>query len=283
MRPLDILMALSVPLLWATGFVLAKVALDDFPPILLMALRFALTSFVLVWFFKPPVHLLKQIFLISIISATIQYALTFTGLKYLDAPTAGFIVQTEGPLCALLAALLLKERINLRMAFGMLLAFAGVAVIAGEPRLNGNEFAIMLVLGGAIAWSLGQVLVRKLGNVGGFVLITWITVFATPQMFFASWLFEDNQIEAIKNAGSEVWIAVVYMAFFMTAIGYATWYNLLGRFPVNKVAPFLLLLPIVVTIESVIFLGDHLTWTTIGGGSLTLIGVAVLVVSDKNT
>jgi len=281
-RPLDVLLAVSVPVIWGTGFVLAKVALHDFPPILLMSLRFALTAFVLIWFFRPKVPLLPKIFAISLISATIQYGLTFNGLKMLDASTAGLLIQVEVPMCALLAAFLLKEKITLKMAFGMALAFIGVAIIAGEPKLDGNELAILLVLGGGFFWSLGQVMTRQLGGIGGFELITWIAVFATPQMFLASWLFEDNQIEAIQNAGPEVWIAIVYMGLIMTAVGYAIWYHLLGRFPVNKVAPFLLLLPITIMIESVMFLGEQLTWFITAGGILTIVGVAVLVTSDPN-
>ncbi len=58
----------------------------------------------------------------------------------------------------------------------------------------------------------------------------------------------------------------------MTAPGYSIWHRLLGEYPVNKVAPFLLLLPIVVTAESIIFLGERLTWMISIGGAATLSG-----------
>ena len=48
MSPLEILMALTVPLVWGMGFVLAKGAIDLFPPILLMAFRFTVTALLLV-------------------------------------------------------------------------------------------------------------------------------------------------------------------------------------------------------------------------------------------
>ena len=54
LRPLDILMGIAVPLVWGLGVVFAKAAIEHFPPILLMALRFTLTALVLVWFVKPP-------------------------------------------------------------------------------------------------------------------------------------------------------------------------------------------------------------------------------------
>ena len=82
MKPRDILLAIAVPLIWGGGFLFAKAAIDHFPPILLMALRFSLTALVLVWFVpRPDLDLAKRIFLVALVSAAIQYSLTFTGLK----------------------------------------------------------------------------------------------------------------------------------------------------------------------------------------------------------
>ncbi len=54
LRPQDVLMGLAVPLIWGLGVVFAKAAIEHFPPILLMALRFTLTALILVWFVEPP-------------------------------------------------------------------------------------------------------------------------------------------------------------------------------------------------------------------------------------
>lgn len=280
MKPIDILLAVSVPLIWGTGFVLAKVALHDFPPVLLMALRFTLTALVLVWFYMPPARLMPKLFLIALISGSIQYGLTFNGLKYLDASTAGLVIQTEVPFAALLAVVFLRERLTVRMIAGLVVAFAGLLIVAGEPKIRGQELALLMVLGGAFTWSVGQVMVRSMGEIGGFVMITGVALFAAPQLFVASWLLEDNQVAAVLNAGPEVWIAVVYMGLAMTAIAYAVWYGLLGRYPVNNVAPFLLLLPVVIALESVIFLGEEITWQTLLGGALILAGVAIITVTS---
>lgn len=48
-------------------------------------------------------------------------------------------------------------------------------------------------------------MIRKLGDVVGFTLITWVAVFATPQLFVASAIFDTNQIELIMNANWIVW------------------------------------------------------------------------------
>jgi len=277
-KPLDFLIGLSVPLIWGMGFTLAKPAIAEFPPILLMALRFAVTALALVWFVPIPVRQLKQIFFIALISAAVQYGLTFYGLRMLDASTAVLVVQLEVPFATLLAILFLKERFAPRKAIGMLVAFAGVVMIAGEPRLDGNHTGIFLVIGGAFTWAIGQVMIRQLGAIGGFTMIAWVAVFATPQLFVASFLFEDNQVQFIQEAGWQVWATVLYLGLVMTALGYALWYRLLGLYPVNRVAPFLLLLPVFSILANVTLLGERLTPWLIAGGLAVIAGVGIILI-----
>jgi O-acetylserine/cysteine efflux transporter len=271
-------MALAVPMIWGMGFTFAKPVVEHFPPILLMALRFTVTALVLVWFVKPPWHLMRDIFFIALISAAVQYGLTFNGLRLLDASTAVLVIQLEVPFCTLLAIFFLKEQTSLRKWLGMAIAFGGVALIAGEPRLAGNHTGILLTIGGAFTWAVGQVMIRRLGQVGGFTLIAWVAVFATPQLFVASALFEDNQIEAIRSAGWMVGGTVVYLGIVMTAVGYGFWYHLLGKYPVAQVAPFLLLLPIFTVIASILLLGETLTPWLLAGGAVVIVGIAVIVI-----
>ncbi|MFT5276149.1 MAG: O-acetylserine/cysteine efflux transporter, partial [Saprospiraceae bacterium] len=84
MKLIDIFGAITVAVLWGMGFIVAKAGMDHFSPILLMALRFTVTALCLVWFFRPPAKLLKQLFFIALISATLQYSLTFTGVSGID-------------------------------------------------------------------------------------------------------------------------------------------------------------------------------------------------------
>lgn len=281
MRPLDVLLALSVPLIWGLGFTFAKAAVAEFPPILLMCLRFSVTALALVWFVKRPPGIMMRLFVIALVSAAIQYGLTFYGLKFLDASTAVLIVQLEVPFCTLLAVFFLGERMTVRKAFGMVIAFIGVALIAGEPRLSDNWDGIAMVIAGAFTWAIGQVMIRHLGQIGGFTLIAWVAMFAAPQLMIASLIIDTGQWEAIQNASWIVWATVVYLGLVMTALGYGIWYHLLGRYEVNKVAPFLLLLPVVTVSASVVLLGEQVTPWLIAGGALVISGVAVIVIERR--
>ena len=270
-------LAVSVAVIWGGGFLFAKAAIDHFPPILLMAFRFSLTALVLVWFVpRPDNNTLKRIFWIALISGAVQYSLTFSGLKGLDASTAIIIVQLEVPFGVLGAVLFLKDRLQLKHVIGIGLAFAGVILIAGEPSLQDNLVYVLLVAGGAMTWAIGQVMVKTLGQVGGFTLIAWVAVFASPQLFLSSWIFEQNHIAAIREADALVWVAVIYLAFIMTALGYAIWYHLLGKYNVNQVMPFLLLLPVATVMGGVLLLDEVLTNRILIGGALAITGVAII-------
>lgn len=269
-------MGIMVAVIWGSGFLFAKVAIEHFPPILLMAMRFTVTALVLVWFVPIPKQQLGRLFWIALIGAAIQYSLTFTGLKHIYASTAIIVIQLEVPFAVLLAVAFLKDRVDAVKIMGMALAFVGVVVIAGEPHLQGDLFWVLMVAGGAFTWAIGQVMIKSLGPVGGFTLIAWIAVFAAPQLYVASWLVEDQQLEAVRTATWVVWAVVAYLGVIMTAVGYAMWYHLLGKYPVYQVAPFLLLLPVTTVLGGVLLLDEALTVRLIAGGLLAIGGVAII-------
>lgn len=270
-------MGVAVPLIWGMGFVFAKAAIEHFPPILLMSLRFTVTALTIIWIAGPLSGQWRQVFWIAIVSAAIQYSLTFTGLRYLDASIAVLVVQLEVPFLVLVGAVLLGESPGWRKWLGMAMAFGGVLLIAGEPRLAGAWVALVMVAAGAFTWALGQAMVRRLQGFNGVTTTAWVAVFAAPQLLIMSLTFEEGHVEAIRTAGPVVWGAVVYLGVVMTAGGYAMWYSLVRRHPVGRVAPFLLLLPLFSVLGSAIFLGERLTWMTAAGGTVVLAGLTVIM------
>ena len=283
MKPLDTLSAISVAIIWGMGFVIAKAAMEHFSPILLMALRFTLTALCMIWFFRPDPKLFNKLFWIAFVSAAIQYSLTFTGVSGIDASTAALLIQLEVPFAILLAAVVLGDKLTIRQGVGVSLAFCGAILIVGEPKLANNMRYVLMVIGGGFAWSLGQIMIKMMGVSGGFSLISSVAVFAAPQLFIASYLLEDNQIDQIITASPAAWAAVVYLGLVMTTLGYAMWYRLLGLYDVNMVMPFLLLLPVASVIGGYLFLDEILTTKIAIGGLLALAGVAIITVRIKQS
>jgi len=278
MKPIDVLLAISVAIIWGMGFIVAKAAMSHFSPILLMALRFTLTAFCLVWFFRPPPELFKQLFWIALVSAALQYSLTFNGVRGIDASTAALLVQLEVPFGLILAWLVLGDRISPKQALGILIAFSGAVLIIGEPKLSGDLIFAFMVIAGAFTWAVGQIMVKKLGNIGGFRLISSVALFATPQLYLASFLLEQDQLLQVQTASAAAWSAVAYLGLIMTALAYAIWYRLLGHYSINQVMPFLLLLPVTSVFGGIFFLGESLTTKIALGGCLAIVGVALITI-----
>ncbi len=277
----DTLLALSVPILWSLGFTFSKAGLTELPPLLLMGLRFSLAALVLVWFVPRPTGKYLDIFMIAVVSATLQYGLTFYGLSMIDASLAIIVVQLEVPFGVLLAAILLREQPGLARVVGIALAMFGIAVIAGQPKLENQLFPMLLTASGALVWAFGQIMVKRLGGqVAAFTLIAWVGVFAGPQMLIASLFIESGQIEAMRSATWVGWGTVLYLALIMTALGYGIWYSVLGRNPVSKVMPVLLLLPVFVVLESIAILGERPSLLVLLGGIVVLEGIAVILLAD---
>ena len=274
MNTKQIFLALIVPITWGFGYALTKIGMDQFTPLLLMSLRFGIAGLILVWFTKPPWGYMRELFVIALIGSTIQYGFTYYGLKGIDVSTASILVQLEGPILALLSALILKERLGWPRALGMGLAFTGVIVIVGEPRLNDSLDSVALVITGAVFWAIAQIMISRLKSLSGITILAWVAIIATPQMLLISLLIEEGQWESIKTANLVDWSIVFYLSFIMTVIGYSIWYHLLRICDVSKISPFLMLLPVTSIIAGIVLLNEQFTLAMGIGGILVMTGVA---------
>ena len=279
MNSKQILLALIVPITWGLGFTLAKIGMEQFPALLIMTIRFGIAGLILVWFTKPPWGHMREIFVVALIGSTIQYGLTYNGLKGIDASTAAILVQLEGPILAIMGAFLLKEKLGITRALGMGLAFIGVLIIAGEPRLDGHLDSVILLVAGSAVWAVAQIMISRLKDLSGITILAWVAIMATPQMFVASILIEDGQWLAITTASFIDWSIILYLALIMTVLGYSVWYHLLSSVDVSKVSPFLMLLPITSIIAGIVLLDEKLTSSMILGGLLIMSGVASTLIS----
>ena len=279
MNSKQILLALIVPITWGLGFTLAKIGMEQFSALLIMSIRFGIAGLVLVWFTKPPWGHMREIFLVALIGSTIQYGLTYNGLKGIDASTAAILVQLEGPILALMGTILLKEKLGLTRALGMGLAFAGVFIIAGEPRLEGHIDSVLLLVSGSAVWAVAQIMISRLKGLSGITILAWVAIMATPQMLVASLIIEDGQWQAITTASLFDWSIIFYLAFIMTVLGYSVWYHLLSSVDVSKVSPFLMLLPITSIIAGILLLDEQFTKTMAIGGLMIMAGVASTLIN----
>ena len=102
-----------------------------------------------------------------------------------------------------------------------------------------------------------------------------------PQLFLATALFEDSHWTHLRNAGTVVWIAILYLGLIMTALGYGLWYRLINKYSINLVMPFTLLLPFATVLSAIVLLGERPRPIVLLGGVVTIIGVAVIIVREN--
>ena len=278
----DILIALSVPILLGFGFVIAKPAMQYFPPYLLMGLRFTIPALILVWWFPIPKGLFLDLFKVSFIGSTLQYGLTYTGLNIIDASSAVLLIQLEVPFGIIIAFFLLKEIPSIKNIIGLGIAFIGVFILTGAPNLEGKFIGVLLTLSGAFTWSLGAVMAKPISKkIGAFALMTWLCVFSGPILILVSVIFNGNPMQYILSANFYSWLTVIYLGLFMQPAAYGAWYYVLSRYPVNKVMPVLLLLPMVGLITAIFLLGEEPPKQVFLGGTIIVFGVAMILFGKK--
>ena len=280
----DTLIASLVPIFLGFGFVIAKPAMDDFPPILLMGLRFTFAASILIWWFPIPKGYLLKIFIASLVANTIQYSVTYSGLNLIDASAAVLLVQTEVPFGVLFAYFMLKEKPNIRSLIGIFVAFIGVYILTGSPNLEDKFLGIFLTILGSGIWALGQVLVKPLSKkLNPLTLVAWLALFSGPILIFLSNILDGNSINYIKSANINSWLIAVYLGFFMQPITYGCFYYVLKNNPLYKVLPIVTMgIPLTGLLAAILLLNENPTTELYLGGCIILLGVILIVYTKKN-
>ena len=279
----DTFLSALVPIFLGFGFVIAKPAMEYFPPFLLMGLRFTFAASVLIWWFPIPRGFLKKIFIASLIANTLQYSVTYTGLSMIDASAAVLLVQMEVPFGVVFAYFMLKEKPTTRSLIGISIAFIGVYILTGSPNLDGKFFGATLTIIGSAIWALGQVLVKPLSKeINPLALVAWLALFSGPILITLSAIFDGNTINYFKTANLDSWIIAIYLGFIMQPITYGCFYYVLKNNPLYKVLPIVTMgIPLTGLLAAVFLLGEEPTRQLFIGGVIILLGVVMIVFGSK--
>jgi O-acetylserine/cysteine efflux transporter len=272
---MDWIAAITVVVLWGLNVVAVKAAVATLPPFLLTGIRFVLVALVLVPFVRPRRDQLPAIAGLAAVLGVGHFGLLFFAIRGMDAASAAIAIQLCTPFSALLAWLVYGEPLGWARAAGMAVAFAGVAVLAGEPHLAGLT-PLLLITASAFAWAVSNVLIKRIGPISPLALNGGVALFAAPMLLAVSLAFEDGHAAGMAATGGAGWSGLAYTTVGSTLIAYTLWYRLIGRYSMNRVVPFTLLAPCVGLAAGILVLGEPLTWQKLVGGALTVLGVAVI-------
>ena len=272
----DLLSALFVILIWGTNFVAMKVGLHDLTPFQMGAARYIFAVLPLILFVRPPKLPAKWVVAYGLSQGVGQFGFVFLSLKVgMSASLASVLLQTQVFFTALLGFVLLRERASRALQAGLLLAAAGLACFGmnyADPGRAGATTAggFALCLCGAAMWAVSNIVVRHAQratpefNVVGFMV--WCSLVPILPFVALSLAFDAPSTRwHWTEAPFTTWVAVAYLGWMATIVGYALWTRLLKRYPVNRVAPFSLGVPVVGISAGMIALGDAITpWQWLG-------------------
>ncbi|MFT3989414.1 DMT family transporter [Aestuariivirga sp.] len=270
-------MALVPPLCFGTGFTIAKPATAHFPPLFMMLMIYGGIAIVLLITHREPLRTRwPHILLISAFSVTIQGALIFPALKGLSSTAANLIVQIQVPFAVLLGWLLMGDRLDARKLLGTILALVGVGIVIGLPEERPALVPVLLTLGGALTWALGQAFAQKFGRDGGIGLLKANAVGGAPQLLLATLLLEHGQIESLRSANIEQWLMLAFVGIIGFYVAYISWFALLRECRMDDVAPFILLMPVVGVCTAFVMLGERISPAQMIGGAVIMLGLAIV-------
>jgi drug/metabolite transporter (DMT)-like permease len=196
------------------------------------------------------------------------------GEQRVDAGTAALLIQLAPVLIAVLAVLFLGERSAATLWIGLVVAFAGVAVISLSTSgdVDRDVLGIVLCLVSAAAYSVSVILQKPLMARMSALQVTWIacTVGLVVCLPFAGQLAR----EAAAASGADLaW--VVYLGAFPTAVAFTTYAYALGRMSASSLGVTTYLVPPITVVLSWLLLAEVPPPLTYVGGALCLAGVAL--------
>lgn len=274
-----VLIAIAVSLIWGVNFVAAKAAVGYFPSFFFLAVRLTIVSIVLLPFIKKPDIPFSKLLTIAITLTVLHFGFMYIALeKGLDSSVAVVIDQLRVPFAVTLGYFLFGEEVGKKGVFGIVVALLGTFVIVGTPNIAQNHFAFWMLVGCSAAWALYNIQVKSLGKMDPISFIGWVSILGTPQLYLISFLLEGNKFPLLLAAPPMAIASLFYVAIGATIIAHGCWYYLLRIYPVNKVVPYSLLIPVFGMVSGILLLSEEITWQVVVGGVLTIIGVSIVVI-----
>lgn len=282
--PLDLARLVSIALIWGVNNIFAKMTLEVLPPLLTVALRFVIVLAALAVFLRPMPQIgWRSIAAMLLLVGPIHFGVQYTGIAMAEhlAPMV-VVMQLWIPCSVLFAGLMLGERIGPVRMGGIGLAFLGILAMFFDPIVFAQGFALALIALAAASYALGTVLVRRIGAaMDPWSMQGWIALSITPVMLAGSWAFESGQLQAMAHTPWWIWVFIVFGSIVSSIVANAFMFHLVQNYEVSRITPFLLITPVISFVLAAWILGDEITWRIALGGAVTLAGVALVALSER--
>lgn len=257
-----LLLALLVVVIWGINFIAIFVGLRELPPFLFCTLRFGLSALPLVFFLPKPKAPMLHILGFGLFNFTLQFGFLFSGIYLgLSAGLASLVLQVQVFFSIGLAFLFFQERPRIVTIVGSLISFIGIGIVAAHVGGDVTLPGLTLTLLAALSWATGNMFTKKVNTDSPLALVVWGNLVAFPLMGISSFFIDGPS--TIGNALRDIsWIgilAVAYVVYLSSHVGYGIWGWLLKNYSTSAVVPFTLLIPVVGFLSSALLLQEDLT------------------------
>jgi drug/metabolite transporter (DMT)-like permease len=194
----------------------------------------------------------------------------------LTTATNGVLINATGPLMtAVMAAILLKERLFPRHILGGVTSFFGVALIVSggsfeklrQWQMNNGDLYILLAV---VLWGLYSVISRRATRSHSVFWVTTLSTWLAIPLFLGT--IAVGWRPAPTNWSWHLVIALVYIGFFPSGLAFLSWNEGVQRVGPNRAMIFYNMLPVYGAILGVILLKESFGTHHLIGGAMVLAG-----------
>jgi O-acetylserine/cysteine efflux transporter len=286
----DRLLAALVAVCWGVNFPATALALEHFPPLFLVALRFALVAIPTLMFVPRPKVPVRWLVGVGLGIGVIQFAFLYLGMAAgMPSGLASLVLQASAPLTVLIAGVWLREKITPRQGVGIAIAVLGLAAIAVHRSQAAALLPVVLTLCGALGWAIGNVCSRKAKAPNALHLTLWMSVVPPIPMLALALVVEgpvligESLATAFTMEALPSVLGLLYVVIIATIVGYGIWNGLMSRYPSSVVAPFSMLVPVVGVLASWVAFGELIDAVEFSAGLAVVGGVLIASSVSRST
>ncbi|MGB8652118.1 MAG: EamA family transporter [Mycobacteriales bacterium] len=276
-----------VYVVWGSTYLAIRYVVDGLPPLLTAAFRFTLAaallaSFVLVRRGRAPFRASRRqwaggagVGLLLLLGGNGGVVLAED--RGLPSGLAALLVAAV-PLYVVLLRLLARDRPSARTLVGVAIGFAGLGVLLlpGSRPTGVPIAAAAIVLVSSGLWSTGSFAASRIALPADPLVATVAEMAGGAVGLALAGLARGESVPSSGVKASAV-LALAYLVVFGSVVAFTAYSWLLGTAPVSQVATYAYVNPVVAVVLGAVVAGEQLTSTSVLGGLVTVVAVAVVV------
>ncbi len=283
MKPADVCIAVLVAVIWGLAFVASRIALDEFPPELMTALRFSIAAVPCLFVRKPKVAW-PLLIAISFTLFLGQFLAQAYGIAHgVPVGLSSVIVQSQALFTIGFAAIAFGERPTPVQGAGIAIATIGLLMICGTVGYDFSVGAFAVLMISPVVFAVGNLLLRQANGVRMFDLFAWLCLAAAIPLFALALVVNGPQptFHSLAHMSLTGLMCLLALGGISTSIAYWLWGRLLRDYPAAQVVPFALLVPFVGSGASSLAFGERFGPLRLTGMVTVIAGIAVMLLARR--